>query len=90
MDFSSIEDIRPHGFEGFISILESWKSGFGGVPDEPGVYMMILRPEPAFPGFLEESTGGHFKKKNTTVSLSLAICQFAALTLIEPPVKFDL
>ena len=35
------------------------------IPDEPGIYAVLL--DPPLASFLDESVGGHFKQKNPTV-----------------------
>ncbi len=68
--FSSIEAIREVGFDGFVAISALQSTECAGVPDVPGVYL-VLKSSATTPEFLEESTGGHFKGKNPTVPISV-------------------
>lgn len=65
--FGSLEDIQKQGFEGFISVDELMRTHCSSVPNAAGVYLIIY-PSTALPTFLQESVGGHFKKKNPTVT----------------------
>lgn len=58
------------GFEGFLSIGTMQNAtGVGGVPDSPGVYV-ILREAGDPPEFLSQNPGGHFKGKDPTVPVA--------------------
>ena len=65
----SIAELRRQGFEGFSTIGDLYVAGRTGIPDEPGVYL-VLRTEVSPPEFLVEGTGGRFKGKNPNVPLS--------------------
>ncbi len=66
MNFSSIDEIRACGFEGFKTISALQASDCCEVPELPGVYV-VLRPAKDPPSFLSVSKGGHFKGKDPTV-----------------------
>jgi hypothetical protein len=70
MNFESIDGIGEAGFAGFAPISALQASNCCEVPDAPGVYL-VLRPNNTGPDFLPESAGGHFKKKDPTVPVSL-------------------
>ncbi|MGB9105306.1 MAG: hypothetical protein WCC59_11145, partial [Terriglobales bacterium] len=59
-DFTSKEEIRANGFEGFVTISDLQKSNCREVPNVPGIYF-VLRASTEAPKFLSENTGGHFK-----------------------------
>jgi len=54
------------GFEGFKTI-KHLRESFEEIPKEKGVYLIIF--DGILPKFLEESIGGHFKRKNPTVQI---------------------
>ena len=58
------------GFLGFIREVELRSGRLSELPSTPGVYA-VLREREEKPTFLAQSTGGHFKGKNPTVSISL-------------------
>jgi hypothetical protein len=68
VNLGSIDDIRQRGFHGFLPISALQTSKCCQVPNEPGVYLILGRNS-AQPEFLVESVGGHFKKRNPTVSV---------------------
>lgn len=68
--FQSLDALRETGFGGFASISTLMRTECAEVQNVPGVYL-VLRPSIAAPEFLEQSTGGHFKGKNPTVSISV-------------------
>ena len=55
-------------FIGLNTVKELKDEGCKIIPNEKGVYM-VLRRKSTKPEFLFESIGGHFKKKNPTVSI---------------------
>ena len=69
MNFSSISDLIQADFKGFESISCLQQTNCSGVPEQPGVYLVIC-PHNTPPVFLSSSLGGHFKGKNSTVSQS--------------------
>ena len=60
--------LQRDSFVGFLSVGELRNYSLSQVPDEPGVYV-FLRESDQEVEFLDRSTGGHFKKKDPTVSL---------------------
>lgn len=68
--FDSVYALREAGFGGFAAISTLMSTECAEVPTVPGVYV-VLRPSAATPEFLEQSTGGHFKGKNPTVSINV-------------------
>ncbi len=63
--FSSIQNLRQKGFNGFCSIQDLC-TGCSKVPDQPGVYLIIYN-DPKSPTFINPGTGGYFKGKNPNV-----------------------
>jgi hypothetical protein len=66
MRLETIESTRAAGFDWFLSIRELTESGCAGVPELPGIYL-ILRGSPGAPTFLDRSRGGWFKGKDPAV-----------------------
>lgn len=66
MIFETIEQIKEHGFEGFIRISDLMNSDFNIIPRIKGVYLILN--EQNEPVFLNDNVGGHFKDRNPTVS----------------------
>ena len=65
-----IQRLKSDGFEGFISV-ENLMQSRKMIPSNSGVYI-ILRLKDSEPEFLEQGTGGFFKKKeprNPNVSI---------------------
>jgi len=56
------------GFSGFVMISKLLRSSFREIPEVPGIYC-VLRPDLMAPRFRERSSGGHFKRKDPTVSV---------------------
>ena len=81
MNFKSIDGIRQTGFDGFITIHALQASGCCEVPEKPGVYL-VLRPSTTPPGFISESSGGHFKGKNPTVAVGQLESKWVEDTLV--------
>jgi len=72
--FDNLQAIRKAGFVGFKTIKELRDTKLNDVPGNPdendiGVYL-VLRLDTNPPVFMSQSIGGHFKKKNPTVSLA--------------------
>lgn len=67
--FSSIDSLRPAGFQGGLNIRELQDTRCRHLPSQQGVYV-IVRERPTPPSFLPISVGGFFKGKNQTVSLA--------------------
>lgn len=67
VDFSRLSSLSDYGFVDSAEIQELQKAKCANVPKEPGVYL-VVRSENAYPLFLEESIGGHFKGRNPTVT----------------------
>lgn len=65
----SREILKTLGFEGFKSMGELMAGAKSLIPAQMGVYV-VLRESDSEPQFLEEGTGGFFKRKNPNVSIS--------------------
>jgi hypothetical protein len=65
---SDREKLQRDSFVGFLGVGELRNYSLSQVPDEPGVYV-FLRESDQEVKFLDRSIGGHFKKKDPTVSL---------------------
>lgn len=61
--------LKALGFEGFKSMGELMAGEKSQIPAQMGVYV-VLRESDSEPQFLEEGTGGFFKRKNPNVSIS--------------------
>lgn len=61
-------ELRDRGFEGFVPISVLQSSKCREIPKVPGVYC-VLRLITTPPEFRDQSTGGHFKRKNPTVAV---------------------
>ena len=61
--------LKALGFEGFKSMGELMAGAKSLIPAQMGVYV-VLRESNSEPQFLEEGTGGFFKRKNPNVSIS--------------------
>jgi len=64
---ADISTLKSEGFMGFYKVASLMQNGCAGLPEKPGVYV-VLNPNKE-KSFLPESVGGHFKGKNPTVSL---------------------
>lgn len=62
-----IENLKAQGFKGFKSVNELRKS-LEGISNVKGIYV-VLRLQDDAPEFVEQGTGGHFKKKNPNVAV---------------------
>ncbi len=69
MKFDSVEGISAAGFSGFVKVSSLRESSGREIPAEKGVYL-VLWLDNSPPKFLPQSTGGHFKGKDPTVSVS--------------------
>ncbi len=72
--FNNLQAMRGAGFVGFKTIKELRDTKLKEVPggsggEDMGVYL-VLRLAPNPPVFMDQSIGGHFKKKDPTVSLA--------------------
>jgi hypothetical protein len=67
IDFNNIESLKKHGFTGFQSI-ESLYLNSSSIPKRTGIYIVIYLPEKE-PGFLQNGTGGNFKKKDPNIPI---------------------
>ena len=63
----TIDEIKSFGFKGFFPIAELRKNLLS-IPDERGVYLILSSGKEFV--FLNNGTGGYFKKKNPNVDLS--------------------
>lgn len=70
MIFREIFEFQERGFEGFVPVSDLMRSKCCEVPEVPGVYC-VLRPNATPPRFLNQSSGGHFKGKDPTVTVHL-------------------
>ena len=66
MYYKSLDDLKAAGFQGFIPVSELQSGKIVSVPEEPGIYMVVI-PEGFIPVFLPVGTGGHFKEKDPNV-----------------------
>lgn len=64
--FHNLEQLQSRGFQGFSTVDDLMNSRCKNVPTDQGVYL-VLYPLSVPPSFLNESVGGHFKRKNPTV-----------------------
>lgn len=69
----SRRDLVDRGFVGFVPFSDE---KLNDVPHEAGVYV-LLRENDGRPTFLNESTGGHFKRNNPTVPVSVLESQWS-------------
>ena len=69
MNFENIDGIKSHGFQGFVAISPLQDSACSDVPRRPGIYLVVQAADSP-PKYLSKSIGGHFKKKDPTVSIS--------------------
>lgn len=69
MDFKDFSEIEKEGFDGFISLNELFKND-SVIPKIKGVYM-ILFDSTKQQEFIENGSGGFFKRKNPNVSISI-------------------
>lgn len=67
MNTAEMEQLKNNGFCGFKTVAEL-RENINVVPELTGVYV-LLRPNDDEPVFLENGTGGFFKKKNPNVAL---------------------
>ncbi|MGD9487151.1 MAG: hypothetical protein AB7W47_03975 [Calditrichaceae bacterium] len=68
MRFESMKDIKAEGFTGFEKIGALMSNECVNVPNVKGIYLVLINEKP---NFLEKNTGGHFKRKNPTVPISI-------------------
>lgn len=67
MGFQSTQWIKNQSFNGFKTIAKLRASKLTGVPQSPGVYL-ILKNHITKPQFLANSPAGWFKGQNPTIS----------------------
>lgn len=67
MDFNNIEEIKMHGFTGFITVQSLWNDK-SILPKQKGVYL-VLNPDFKNTKFLFPGVGGFFKDKNPNVTI---------------------
>jgi hypothetical protein len=68
MNYSNIEEVKKAGYTGFRSMGELFVDS-SMLPKVRGVYL-VLYPTGKSPEFLTVGTGGHFKGKNSNVSVA--------------------
>lgn len=68
MKYQSLNQIKEAGFTGFTTVDNLYTMGYGSIPNQKGVYM-ILRPSESAPRFVADGTGGFFKGKNPNVGI---------------------
>ncbi len=64
----TLDDIKANGFKGFIEIADLRRDN-KIIPADRGVYLILKTDRPH--KFLKIGTGGHFKKKNPNVDISV-------------------
>jgi hypothetical protein len=64
MSQSHIDGICLEGLSAPVTIAELRRTHYGGIPNSPGVYL-ILQASDTAPRFLAKSTGGWFKRKDS-------------------------
>ena len=70
MYYKSLDDLKAAGFQGFIPVSELQSGKIVSVPEEPGIYMVVI-PEGFIPVFLPVGTGGHFKERDPNVQTGI-------------------
>lgn len=78
--FKTIEDIKEHGFVGFMKISDLMRDS-SKIPDKPGVYM-VLYTVSGTPTFIDPGTGGFHKGLNPNVSFSVLIKNWVKETVV--------
>jgi len=68
-NFESIQEIQAAGFEGFVTVADLQATSCERVPAQRGVYLFLCKE--TAPEYVEESSGGHFKGRNPTVTLAV-------------------
>lgn len=63
MNYNNIDEIKKAGFEGFLLVEHLMNSSCAEVPEQKGIYFVLYKDK-SEPAFLDESVGGHFKKKD--------------------------
>ena len=69
MMFTNESELKANGFSGFIAVSELQKNKCRDVPNNKGIYL-VIRMITSEPKFLKISTGGYFKGRNPSVSIS--------------------
>ena len=67
--FRDLVQIKESGFQGFRTIDELWNDR-SSIPNQRGIYL-ILTPDNSSIEFLTMGVGGHFKKKDPNVSVTI-------------------
>lgn len=67
MSFSTLDEIKDNGFNGFKKIRSLWTDS-SDIPDKPGVYL-VLRDTKSPMQFIEPGVGGFFKGKDPNIPL---------------------
>ena len=88
MNTAEMEQLKNNGFCGFKTVAEL-RENINVVPELTGVYV-LLRPNDDEPVFLENGTGGFFKKKNPNVALPNLIAKWVKDTSIVYIGKADI
>lgn len=81
INFNNLLSIQTFGFQGFETIRKLQTAACASIPNDPGVYL-VLRLSNQPPLFLATSTGGHFKKKDPTVPITLLQGAWVAETIV--------
>ena len=68
MNFVSIDSLREHGFEGFLTVAEL-ADRYREIPDKQGVYLVVT-PDGFKPEYVARGTGGYFKGRDPNVPIS--------------------
>jgi predicted DNA-binding transcriptional regulator AlpA len=70
LTFTTIDELKKYGFEGFGTIESYQKSKLAELPSVKGVYL-VLNLSGNDPVFMEKNSGGHFKGKDPTVEIEI-------------------
>jgi hypothetical protein len=68
LEFKNIDALRALGIKGLREVADLQKSACAEVPNVKGIYV-VARTAKTPPVFIPKSCGGHFKKKDPTVSI---------------------
>jgi len=67
MLYDNIEEMKDFGFKGFETVETLMMYECSQIPKQMGIYFVLNNN--SIPSFLQQSVGGHFKKRNPTVSI---------------------
>lgn len=81
MQFTSVDDLRRAGFEGFHTFATLRASRLAEVPRGWGVYAVIAEPR-LEPQFLSVGSGGYFKGKNPNVPVAVLAASWVPETIV--------